>query len=80
MLKGLSLDVPAGTVVAIVGASGAGKSTVASLLERFYDVDAGRITLDGHDLRDLDPSWLRGSAIGYISQVGIMGFGFVSLS
>lgn len=42
---------------------------MASLLERFYDPTAGRVMLDGWDLRDLDPSWLRGQAIGFISQV-----------
>lgn len=42
---------------------------MASLLERFYDPTAGMVTLDGRDLRTLDPSWLRGQAIGFISQV-----------
>lgn len=46
-----------------------GKTTVASLLERFYDPTAGVVTLDGQDLRTLDPSWLRGQVIGFISQV-----------
>ena len=46
-----------------------GKSTVASLLERFYEVNKGKITIDGHDIKDLDPSWLRGRAIGFINQV-----------
>lgn len=46
-----------------------GKTTVASLLERFYDPTAGTVTLDGHDLRTLNPSWLRGQVIGFISQV-----------
>lgn len=43
---------------------------MASLLERFYDPTAGMVTLDGRDLRTLDPSWLRGQVIGFISQVG----------
>ena len=43
---------------------------MASLLERFYDPTAGVVTLDGRDLRTLDPSWLRGQVIGFISQVG----------
>ena len=51
---------------------GSGKSTVAALLERFYDVDNGKITLDGKDIRSLDPSWLRGKTIGFINQVGIL--------
>lgn len=46
-----------------------GKSTVASLLERFYDPIGGVIMLDGLDIRTLDPSWLRGQVIGYINQV-----------
>lgn len=51
-----------------------GKTTVASLLERFYDPTAGMVTLDGWDLRTLDPSWLRGQVIGFISQVWGAGF------
>lgn len=51
-----------------------GKTTVASLLERFYDPTAGVVMLDGRDLRTLDPSWLRGQVVGFISQVrGHMG-------
>lgn len=46
-----------------------GKSTVAALLERFYDVDSGRITIDGVNIKDLDPHWMRGRTIGFISQV-----------
>jgi len=46
-----------------------GKSTVTSLLERFYDVDSGHITVDGYDIRSLDPTWLRGRVIGFINQV-----------
>ena len=51
VIKDLSLDVPAGTRVAVVGATGSGKTTLINLLTRFYDVDAGSIELDGHDLR-----------------------------
>jgi ATP-binding cassette subfamily B protein len=50
-----------------VGPSGAGKSTIASLLGRLYDPDAGRVTLDGRDLKTLDPSWLR-RQIGVVAQ------------
>lgn len=67
VLKDLSLTIPAGETAAIVGATGAGKSTVVKLLLRFYDVTGGRITLDGHDLRDLDLRDLRQS-IGLVSQ------------
>ena len=53
VLHGLDLDVPAGTTVALVGHTGAGKSTIAKLLARFYDPREGRITIDGRDLRDV---------------------------
>ena len=53
ILRGFTLHVPAGTSVALVGPTGSGKSTVARLLPRFYDVDAGRILIDGTDIRDL---------------------------
>jgi ATP-binding cassette subfamily B (MDR/TAP) protein 1 len=52
---------------AFVGDSGCGKSTIIQLVMRFYDPDEGRITLDGHDLRDFDLSWLR-SQVGYVGQ------------
>ena len=51
VLQGLSITVRAGQTVAVVGASGCGKSTIVSLLERFYDPSSGRVSLDGHDLR-----------------------------
>ena len=51
VLRNVSLDIPAGTRVAVVGATGLGKTTLINLLTRFYDVDAGSIELDGHDLR-----------------------------
>ncbi|MDB4932888.1 MAG: Efflux transporter, permease/ATP-binding protein [Myxococcaceae bacterium] len=67
VLRGVSLTVAPGEVVAVVGQSGAGKSTLAHLLTRFYDPTAGTVSLDGHDLRALDPSWLR-RHIGVVSQ------------
>ena len=67
VLNNLSLNVAAGHTVAIVGATGAGKSTVVRLLLRFHDVSSGRITLDGHDLRDLRAEDLR-RGIGLVSQ------------
>ena len=67
ILKGLDLDVPAGTSLAIVGPSGAGKSTIARLLYRFYDPTAGRITIDGQDIAQVQQSTLR-SAIGIVPQ------------
>ena len=59
VLNGLSLTIEAGESVAIVGATGSGKTTLATLLPRFYDVDAGSVHLDGIDVRDLDPQQLR---------------------
>ena len=58
-LAGVDLEVPAGTRVGVVGPSGAGKSTVASLLLRLYDPTAGRVTIDGHDLRSMTLQSLR---------------------
>ncbi len=52
-LDGVTIDVPAGKTVALVGPSGAGKSTILNLIPRFYDVDAGTIRVDGHDVRDV---------------------------
>ncbi|XP_061177199.1 mitochondrial potassium channel ATP-binding subunit-like [Saccostrea echinata] len=72
VLKDFCLKIPKGSVVALVGLSGGGKSTVAALLERFYDIESGRICIDGVDLRELDPSWLRGKAIGFINQEPVL--------
>jgi ATP-binding cassette subfamily B protein len=67
ILKGLDLEIPAGTSCAIVGPSGAGKSTIARLLYRFYDPSAGRITIDGQDIADVNQRSLR-AAIGIVPQ------------
>ena len=67
ILKGLSFRVPAGRSLAVVGPTGAGKSTISRLLFRFYDVSGGRILLDGTDLRDITQDSLR-AAIGVVPQ------------
>ena len=67
ILHGLDLEVPSGRKVAVVGHSGAGKSTLARLIYRFYDVNAGRITIDGQDVRDVTQDSLR-AAIGIVPQ------------
>ncbi|MDP3748519.1 MAG: ABC transporter ATP-binding protein/permease [Phenylobacterium sp.] len=67
ILTDLSFEAPAGKTVAVVGPSGGGKSTLARLLFRFYDVDAGAITIDGQDLRDVTQHSLR-QAIGVVPQ------------
>jgi ABC-type transport system involved in Fe-S cluster assembly fused permease/ATPase subunit len=67
VLKGVSFTVPAGKTVAIVGPTGAGKSTISRLLYRFYDVTGGRILIDGQDIRDITQKSLRAS-IGIVPQ------------
>ncbi|SHI67514.1 ATP-binding cassette, subfamily B [Aureimonas altamirensis DSM 21988] len=67
ILKGISFEVPPGRSVAIVGPSGAGKSTISRLLFRFYDVSAGRITIDGQDIAHVRQDSLR-AAIGIVPQ------------
>lgn len=67
VLRGIDLHVPAGTTHAVVGATGAGKSTLVRLLLRFHDPRSGRVLVDGHDVRDLSYVSLRNS-IGYVSQ------------
>ncbi|MHC5349897.1 ABCB family ABC transporter ATP-binding protein/permease [Metapseudomonas furukawaii] len=67
ILHGVDFEIPPGGTVAVVGHSGSGKSTLARLLYRFYDIDGGHIRIDGHDLRELTQSSLRG-AIGIVPQ------------
>ncbi len=71
VLHGLDLDVPTGTTVALVGHTGAGKSTIAKLLARFYDPREGRLTIDGVDLRDVTQASLR-SQLGVVPQEGFL--------
>ncbi len=77
VLHGIDLDVPAGTSVALVGQTGAGKSTIAKLIARFYDVREGRITIDGHDLREVEQKSLR-RQLGVVPQEGFLFAGTVA--
>jgi ABC-type multidrug transport system fused ATPase/permease subunit len=76
VLHGIDLDVPAGTTVALVGHTGAGKSTIAKLLARFYDPREGAITIDGVDLRDVTQASLR-RQLGVVPQEGFLFAGTV---
>jgi ATP-binding cassette, subfamily B, bacterial len=76
VLHGIDLDVAAGTTVALVGHTGAGKSTIAKLLARFYDPREGRITIDGVDLRDVTQASLR-RQLGVVPQEGFLFAGTV---
>jgi ATP-binding cassette subfamily B protein len=67
ILKGISFEVPAGTLTALVGSSGAGKTTISALLPRLYDVTDGAISINGDDIRDLQLQSLR-DAIGIVTQ------------
>jgi ATP-binding cassette subfamily B (MDR/TAP) protein 1 len=67
IFNNLNLDIPAGKIVALVGGSGSGKSTVVSLIERFYEPLSGHILLDKNDIRELDLKWLR-QQIGLVNQ------------
>ena len=77
VLHGIDLDVAAGTTVALVGQTGAGKSTIAKLIARFYDVREGRITIDGHDVRDVEQKSLR-RQLGVVPQEGFLFAGTVT--
>ena len=68
VLNRFTVDVGEGQTLALVGASGCGKSTVIKILERFYDANSGDITLDGHQLTELNLQWLRDQT-GLVSQV-----------
>lgn len=71
IFQGLTLDVPAGSITAVVGPSGSGKSTLGSLLLRLYDPEQGQVIVGGHDVRGLSPDWLRG-AVGTVHQEPIL--------
>jgi ATP-binding cassette subfamily B protein len=76
VLHGIDLDIAPGTTVALVGHTGAGKSTIAKLLARFYDPRDGRITIDGHDLRQVTQDSLR-RQLGIVPQEGFLFAGTV---
>ncbi|XP_062848437.1 ATP-dependent translocase ABCB1-like [Trichomycterus rosablanca] len=67
----MNLKVPSGKMIALVGASGCGKSTTIQLLQRFYDPDSGEVTLDGRDIRTLNVRWLREN-VGIVSQEPVL--------
>ena len=67
ILKELSLSIKPGKVIAIVGHSGSGKTTISNLIQRFYDPVEGAIKIDGIDIRDFNISWLR-KQIGFVAQ------------
>ncbi|KAJ7973147.1 ABC transporter B family protein [Quillaja saponaria] len=71
IFNGFSLRIPSGTTAALVGQSGSGKSTVISLIERFYDPQAGEVLIDGINLKDLQLKWIRGK-IGLVSQEPVL--------
>ena len=71
VLKGINIDVKPGELVAFVGFSGSGKTTIANLILRHYDPTSGRITVDGHDLRDVEMESYR-SQLGYVIQEPLM--------
>jgi len=71
VLRNIGLDVKAGEILAVVGSSGAGKSTLVSLIPRFFDVTTGRITIDGHDLRNVSVASIR-SQIGVVTQETVL--------
>jgi ATP-binding cassette, subfamily B, bacterial len=75
-LKGVSIEIPAGQTLALVGETGAGKSTLAKLVARFYDPQRGTVRIDGHDLRDLTQDSLR-RQLGIVPQEGFLFAGTV---
>jgi len=72
VLQGFSLDVPAGSIQAIVGSSGSGKSTVANLLLQLYSLEGGQILFDGMDMQGMDAQWLRERVISIVSQEPVL--------
>ena len=71
ILDGISFDIPKGHIVAVVGETGSGKTTIANLIARFYDCDSGSITIDGKEVRDISVADLR-SMIGIVTQDAVL--------
>ncbi|CAF1114071.1 unnamed protein product [Adineta steineri] len=71
ILQNFSMKIPSGKTIALVGASGCGKSTIIQLIQRFYDSDNGQILIDGHDIKTLNVAWLR-LHIGIVSQEPVL--------
>ncbi|CAF1398437.1 unnamed protein product, partial [Adineta steineri] len=71
ILQNFSMKISSGKTIALVGASGCGKSTIIQLIQRFYDPDNGQILIDGHDIKTLNVAWLR-SHIGIVSQEPVL--------
>ncbi|KAK2180309.1 hypothetical protein NP493_451g02002 [Ridgeia piscesae] len=77
VLDQVSLKTEVGKTIALVGPSGSGKSTICHLLLRLYDCTAGRVTVDGHDIKDVNVKWLR-QQIGVVSQEPVLFDGSIS--
>ena len=71
ILKGLTIEIPKGKTVALVGSSGCGKSTCIQLVQRFYDPLSGKVSIDGNDIKDLNIGWLR-DRIGVVGQEPVL--------
>lgn len=71
ILDGVTFSIPKGHVVAVVGETGSGKTTIANLIARFYDVDSGKVTIDGNDVRDIKVEYLR-DMIGIVTQDALL--------
>lgn len=76
IFSGFSLSIPSGSTAALVGQSGSGKSTVVSLIERFYDPSSGEILIDGINLKEFQLRWIR-SKIGLVSQEPVLFMGSI---
>jgi len=76
ILKNLDLDISSGSIVAITGSSGSGKTTILNLLTKLYEPDSGKIYIDGRDITEIDPMWIRLN-VSYVTQEPILFMGTV---